>query len=165
MHLWWVMRQRSILLNHSWEYQKKTLSVVKAFFVSTISYLKFNWISEQLNLTYASESKLLCFIRMWLFLNNNIALCSLYIHILCILGSNPANIWWSSRHALKMSLTRLQRNNFSSSKTSWRSLEDVLEDEKLLRWRRFQDVLKTYLEDVFKTSWWQTKYLLGKSCI
>ena len=65
----------------------------------------------------------------------------------------------SSRHALKTSSTSLQRNNFTSSKTSWRRLEDVLrtrledvlktfsrpltrrlqdvlEDEKLLRWRR-----------------------------
>ena len=34
-----------------------------------------------------------------------------------------------------------------------RRLEDVLEDEKLLRWRRLEDVLKTCLEHVFKTSW------------
>ena len=31
-------------------------------------------------------------------------------------------------------------------------LQDVLEDEKLLRWRRLDDVLKTWLEDVLKTS-------------
>ena len=104
-----------------------------------------------------------------------------------------------SKHLLvfKMSSTRLQRNNFSSSKTSWRRLantswrhlarrlEDVLEDKKLLRWRRLEDVLKTCLEDVLKTcledvlktcledvlktcledvlktSWRQTKCLLG----
>ena len=94
----------------------------------------------------------------------------------------------SSRHVLKTSSTRLQCNNFTSSKTSWRRLaktfwrylarrlEDVLEDEKLLRWRRLEDVLKTcledvlktcledvlktYLEDVFKTSRRQTKFLL-----
>ena len=48
-------------------------------------------------------------------------------------------------------------------KTSWRCLEDVLEDEKVLRWRRVEDVLKTCLEDVLKTSWRQTKYLLGIS--
>ena len=88
----------------------------------------------------------------------------------------PVKICWSS--------TRLQRNNFTSFKTSWRRLaktfwrrlEDVLEDEKLLRWRRLEDVLKTcledvlktcledvlktYLEDVFKTSRKQTKFLL-----
>ena len=38
-------------------------------------------------------------------------------------------------------------------KTSLRRLQDVLEDEKLLRWRRIEEVFKTYLEDVFKTSW------------
>ena len=50
-------------------------------------------------------------------------------------------------------------------------LEDVLEDEKLLHWRRLQDVLKTCLEDVLKTCledvlktlWRQAKYLLGIS--
>ena len=55
---------------------------------------------------------------------------------------------------LKTSSTPLQRNNFWSSKASWRHLarrlEDVLEDEKLLRWRRLRDVLKTCLQDVFK---------------
>ena len=76
---------------------------------------------------------------------------------------------------LKTSSTRLQRNNFTSSKTSWRYLEDtlqdVLEDEKMLCWRRHQYVLKTYLEDVLKacledvlkTLWRQKKYLLGIS--
>ena len=33
-----------------------------------------------------------------------------------------------------------------------RRLQDVLEDEKLLRWRRVEDVCKTCLENVFKTS-------------
>ena len=42
----------------------------------------------------------------------------------------------SSRHVLKTSSTRLQRNNFTSSKTFWRHLEDVLQ-------RCFEDVLKT----------------------
>ena len=42
----------------------------------------------------------------------------------------------SSRYVLKTSSTRLQRNNFLSSKTSSRRLEDVLR-------RRFEDVLKT----------------------
>ena len=66
-----------------------------------------------------------------------------------------------SRRLQHMSSRRLQRNNFSSSKMSsrriWkrssRRLEDVLEDENLLRWRRVEDVLKTCLEDVLKTSW------------
>ena len=44
-----------------------------------------------------------------------------------------------------------------------RRLEDILGDEKLLRWRRFQDVLKICLEDVLKTSWRQAKCLLGIS--
>ena len=48
----------------------------------------------------------------------------------------PANICWSS--------TRLQRNNFTSSKTSWTRLEDVLQ-------RCLEDVFKTCLEDVFNT--------------
>ena len=62
---------------------------------------------------------------------------------------------------LKTSSIRLQLNNSTSSKTSWRGiaktswrrLEDVLQ-------RRLEDVLKTFwrplprrLEDIFKTSW------------
>ena len=68
----------------------------------------------------------------------------------------------SSGHVLKTSSTCLQRNNFWSFKTSWKRLEDVLEDEKLLRWRRLQDVFKTCLQDIFKTSWkkkWGYLYL------
>ena len=67
---------------------------------------------------------------------------------------------WPSKNLLvfKTSSTRLQGNNFSSSKTSWRRLanaswrrlqdvfakriEDVLEDKKLLRWRRLEDLLE-----------------------
>ena len=78
------------------------------------------------------------------------------------------NLKSSSRHVLKMSSTRLQRNNFTSSKTSWRRLEYVLKtsckDVLKTSWRRLedllQDVLKTswktkncYAEDVLKTSW------------
>ena len=59
----------------------------------------------------------------------------------------------SWRHVLKTTSTRLQRNNFSSSKTSSKRLEDVLEDEKLLSWRHFKVIFKTCLEDVLKTSW------------
>ena len=44
-----------------------------------------------------------------------------------------------------------------------RCLEDLLEDENLLRCRRLQDVFITCLEYVFKTSWRQAKYLLGIS--
>ena len=53
----------------------------------------------------------------------------------------------TSRDVFKTSWRRLQHTNFSSSKRSWRflktssrglvrCLQDVLEDEKLLRWRR-----------------------------
>ena len=81
-----------------------------------------------------------------------------------------ANICWSSRrlqHVFSVTILRLPRrleDVLKTSckdvlKTSWRPLarrlEDVLEDEKLLRWRR--------LEDVLKTLWRQAKYLLGIS--
>ena len=50
-----------------------------------------------------------------------------------------------------------------------RCLQDVLEDEKLLRWRRVEDVFKTCLEDVLKTSWRPTNIcrvmILKWSCI
>ena len=71
----------------------------------------------------------------------------------------------SSRYVFTTSWRHLQCNNFLSSKASLRRvqetssgclvlvrclqgvfagrLEDVLEDEKLLRWRRLEDVLKT----------------------
>ena len=64
-----------------------------------------------------------------------------------------------SRHVLKTSSTHIQHNNFSSFSRSWswRRLEDVLEDEKLLCWKRVEDVFNTYLEDM---SWKQTKCLL-----
>ena len=48
----------------------------------------------------------------------------------------------SSRHVLKTSSTRPQRNNFSSSKTSWRRLANTSRG-------RLEDVLKTSR----KTSW------------
>ena len=51
----------------------------------------------------------------------------------------------SSRHLLKTSSTRLQRNNFTSSKTSWRL---VVENEKLLRWRRIEDMFRRRLENM-----------------
>ena len=57
----------------------------------------------------------------------------------------------SSRRLQDMSWRRPQRNSFTSYKTCWRRLEDVLKDVKLLRWRRLPDVLKTCLEDVFKS--------------
>ena len=51
----------------------------------------------------------------------------------------------SSRHVLKTSSKCLQRNNFSSSKTSWRRLEDVLKTSS-------RHVFKTSSRHVFKTS-------------
>ena len=79
----------------------------------------------------------------------------------------------SSRHVFKKSWRCLERNNFLSSKTSsrrlqdvsWdvfktsskevfktpsRRLENVLENKKLLRWRRVEDVFKTCLQDFLK---------------
>ena len=49
-------------------------------------------------------------------------------------------------------VTGLQCSNFSSSKTSSRRLQEVLEEEKLLRRRRLEDM-----------SWSQPKCLLGIS--
>ena len=57
-----------------------------------------------------------------------------------------------SRHVFKTSSRRLQPNSFSSSKTSSRRLQDVLEHVKLLRWRRVEDEFKRCLEDLLKTS-------------
>ena len=50
---------------------------------------------------------------------------------------------WS--YVLKTSSARLQRNNFSSSKTSWRCLEDVFA-------RRLEDILKTSWRRMIKTN-------------
>ena len=91
-------------------------------------------------------------------------------------------LWYPSKHllVLKMSSRRLQRNNFKSSNVTILLLPSyVLENKKLLHWRRLQDilkicleevlktcyedVLKTCLEDVLKTLWRQIKYLLGIS--
>ena len=70
----------------------------------------------------------------------------------------------SSRHALKTSPTHLQRNNFSSSKSSskllqGRRLQNVFKTSGEKSSRRLQVVFKTYLldisrrlQDVFKTS-------------
>ena len=67
----------------------------------------------------------------------------------------------SSRHVFKKSWRRLHCNKFLSSKTSSRRLcktssrgfEDILEVEKLLRWRCVAHVFKRYLEVILKTSW------------
>ena len=59
-----------------------------------------------------------------------------------------------SKHflVLKTPSTRLQRNKFLFSKTSWRSLQDVLEDEKLLCWRRLEDMYWRRLQDVISVT-------------
>ena len=52
---------------------------------------------------------------------------------------------------------RLGRRKIVTLKTCWKTkncyAEDVLEDKKLLRWSRVEDVFKTCLEDIFQTSW------------
>ena len=58
----------------------------------------------------------------------------------------------SSRRLQDMSSRPLQHNTFSSFKTSSRHYQDVLEDVKMLHGRRVEDVFKTCLEDILKTS-------------
>ena len=69
----------------------------------------------------------------------------------------------SWRHVLKTSSTRLQRNNFTSSKTSWRRFQDLSQDvfktssrrlgrRKIVTlkasWRRLEDMSWRHLEDI-----------------
>ena len=74
--------------------------------------------------------------------------------------------WRRLQHVFRLTIFRLPRRPCKYVlKMSWRHLarclEDVLKDEKLLRWGRLEDVLKTCLEDfsktclenVLKTSW------------
>ena len=80
----------------------------------------------------------------------------------------PANISWSSRHVLKTSSTRLQRINFSSSKTSWRRLANVFKTscemssrrlgrQKIVTlktsWRRLEDMYWRRLGDKQDVYW------------
>ena len=67
---------------------------------------------------------------------------------------------WKTKncYAWKMSSGRLQ-DAFG------RRLQGVLEDEKLLRWRRVEDVSKTCLENDFKTSSRPTNVCWVLSCI
>ena len=62
----------------------------------------------------------------------------------------------SSRPVLKTSSTRLQRNNFSSSKRSSRRLEDISQGVLKTSWK----TRNCYAEDVLKTSW---RYVLKMS--
>ena len=59
----------------------------------------------------------------------------------------------SSRHFFKTSWRRLQRNNFSSSKTSSRRLGRQKIVTLKTCWRHAEDVFKTCLQDVFKACW------------
>ena len=82
----------------------------------------------------------------------------------------------SSRLPQDMSSRRLQRNNFSSSKTSSRRLarylqnvfarrlQDVLADVKLLRWRRVEDLFKFYCRRFKKFVISQEKTCVGVFC-
>ena len=73
-------------------------------------------------------------------------------------------IWWmimSSRrlqNVFSVTIFRLPRR---LQGVFGRSLQDVLEDVKLLRWRRVEDFFKTYLEDVLKTSWRRQQMFAG----
>ena len=60
--------------------------------------------------------------------------------------------WRCLQDVFKTSSRRLQRNNFSSSKTSWKRKIVSLKTY----WRRLQDMSWRHLEDVLKTN----KYLL-----
>ena len=54
----------------------------------------------------------------------------------------------SSRHVLKTSSTRLQCNNFTSSKTSWRRLRRRKIVTLKTSWRRLEDMSWRRLEDI-----------------
>ena len=54
------------------------------------------------------------------------------------------------RYTFRFARYRYPQLTFSFSP---RRLQDALEDEKLLRWRRFESVFKACLEDILKTSW------------
>ena len=86
----------------------------------------------------------------------------------CLQHVFRVTIFYVFQDVLKKSWRRFQDLSQDVLKTFSIRLQDVLEDEKLLRWRPLQDVLKTcledllktYLEDVFKKSRRQTKFLL-----
>ena len=59
----------------------------------------------------------------------------------------------SSRHVFITSSRRLQRNNLSSSMTSWRRLQGVLKISRKTKNFYAEDVLKTSSRHVLKTSW------------
>ena len=71
----------------------------------------------------------------------------------------------SSRHVLKTSSTRLQRNNFTFSKTSWRrkivTLKTSWRRLEDMSWRRLEDMSWRCLEDVLE----RNKMFTGDICI
>ena len=72
-------------------------------------------------------------------------------HYVCLLDV----LQISSRHVFKTPWRRLQRNNFSSSRTFSRRFQDVLRDVFKTPSRRLQDILEDekLLRWVLKTSW------------
>ena len=71
----------------------------------------------------------------------------------------PRIKWLPSKHllVLKTSSTRLKHKKFTSSKTSWRRLEDILQEVLKTTWKRkncyTENVLKASWRRVLKTSW------------
>ena len=69
-------------------------------------------------------------------------------------GPEKLCFWTTFKHVLvlKTSSTRLQHNNFSSSNTSWKRLEDVSQRRKIVSlktsWRRLEDISWKRLEDL-----------------
>ena len=68
----------------------------------------------------------------------------------------------STQHVLKRSLTRLQRNNFMSSKTSWwhvlkMSWRHVLKCFEDMSWRRLEDIMRHYRDK--EITYWRYLYL------
>ena len=62
----------------------------------------------------------------------------------------------SLRNVLNASQRRVNKHSLTwwyALKTSWRCLENIFQDVFKTCWRRLEDVLKTFLKDVLKTSW------------
>ena len=69
--------------------------------------------------------------------------------------------WRRLVHVFSVTTFCLRKRLQDVFKATWNYIfEDVLEKEKSLRCRRYADILKTYLEDIFKTSLRQAKFLL-----
>ena len=90
------------------------------------------------------------------------------LHSWSTLKANVCIFMYPSKHllVLKTSSTRLQRNNFTSSKTSckdvlktsWRRLARRKIITPKTSWRRLEDMSRRRLEDLLKILWRQTKY-------